>query len=164
MAGGMKRHHHWCLNIIEISVKKKYFSLSKISKRVVNLSLWADRQANGLLAHPRSNVISWLALFIGKGIVTKRFWRLFFKYVLPNSTFNGKRLTSSPSIALLVYVWPLRNERLISIRCFLLLKLIFCLLVFCRQIAVSWVRYFVALCSQMKTNAFTMYLQWAKID
>ena len=31
-------------------------------KGAVNLSHWADRQANGLFAHPRSNVISWLAL------------------------------------------------------------------------------------------------------
>ena len=29
-----------------------------IHKGAVNLSHWADRQANGLFAHPRSNVIS----------------------------------------------------------------------------------------------------------
>ena len=32
-------------------------------KGAINLSHWADRQAKGLFAHPRSNVISWLALF-----------------------------------------------------------------------------------------------------
>ena len=37
--------------------------LENFSKGAVNLSQWADRQANGLFAHPRSNVISWLALF-----------------------------------------------------------------------------------------------------
>ena len=30
----------------------------------VNLSHWADRQANGLFAHPRSNVINWLVIWI----------------------------------------------------------------------------------------------------
>ena len=33
-----------------------------ITKAAVNLSHWDDGQANGLFAHPRSNVIDWLVL------------------------------------------------------------------------------------------------------
>ena len=53
----------WITNKIYRSLKMEVGrNRSCTSKGAVNLSHWADRQANGLLAHTRSNIIDWLAL------------------------------------------------------------------------------------------------------
>ena len=50
-----------------------------VIKGTVNLSHWADVQANGLFAHPRSNVINWLVLwhFPRKNFNSPWFWFIF---------------------------------------------------------------------------------------
>ena len=52
-------HFSLCKNLIfkVWQFAKKFYMIRNFHKGAVNLSHWADRQANGLFAHPRSNVI-----------------------------------------------------------------------------------------------------------